>query len=76
MYCGVGCVCVQAFSSLAEAAYEALETQDGEQPETYCLSSYFEPIIQKLLETTDRSVTWASCDRPMYDRVIIDFASV
>ncbi|ESN99747.1 hypothetical protein HELRODRAFT_101408 [Helobdella robusta] len=45
-----------AFSSLAEAAYEAAEvTNEQREPETYCLSSYYEPIIQKLLETTDRS---------------------
>ncbi|KAK2181291.1 hypothetical protein NP493_402g02041 [Ridgeia piscesae] len=44
-----------AFSSLAEAAYEATEVADDQtEPETYCLSSYFEPIVQKLLETTDR----------------------
>jgi len=46
---------MQAFSSLAEAAYEATEVADDQtEPETYCLSSYFEPIVQKLLETTDR----------------------
>jgi len=45
-----------AFSSLAEAAFEAAEVQDEQkEPETYCLSSYFEPIVQKLLETTDRA---------------------
>lgn len=44
-----------AFTSLAEAAYENAEaTDDGSEPDTYCLSSYFEPIVQKLLETTDR----------------------
>lgn len=44
-----------AFTSLAEAAYESAETSDeNTDPETYCLSSYFEPIVQKLLETTDR----------------------
>ena len=47
----------QAFSSLAEAAYEAMEVPDeGTEPETYSLSSYFEPIVQKLLETTERWV--------------------
>ena len=47
----------QAFSSLAEAAYDNVEVADGEsEPDTYCLSNYFEPIIQKLLETTDRLV--------------------
>nr|XP_061829896.1 importin subunit beta-1 isoform X1 [Nerophis lumbriciformis] len=44
-----------AFSSLAEAAYEATEAaEDQEEPATYCLSSSFERIVQKLLETTDR----------------------
>uniref|UniRef100_A0A7N6FA32 Importin N-terminal domain-containing protein n=1 Tax=Anabas testudineus TaxID=64144 RepID=A0A7N6FA32_ANATE len=44
-----------AFSSLAEAAYEATDTAEGqEEPSTYCLSSSFEIIVQKLLETTDR----------------------
>uniref|UniRef100_A0A3B3TBZ1 Karyopherin (importin) beta 1 n=1 Tax=Paramormyrops kingsleyae TaxID=1676925 RepID=A0A3B3TBZ1_9TELE len=44
-----------AFSSLAEAAYEAAETTDDQdEPSTYCLSSSFEIIVQKLLETTDR----------------------
>lgn len=45
----------QAFSSLAEAAYENAETSDeNSEPNTYCLSSYFETIVQRLLETTDR----------------------
>uniref|UniRef100_A0A671W630 Karyopherin (importin) beta 1 n=1 Tax=Sparus aurata TaxID=8175 RepID=A0A671W630_SPAAU len=44
-----------AFSSLAEAAYEATDAaEDQEEPSTYCLSSSFEIIVQKLLETTDR----------------------
>ncbi len=45
-----------AFTSLAEAAYEAADTNGGEDdtPATYCLSAYFDPIVQKLLETTDR----------------------
>ncbi|XP_057717361.1 importin subunit beta-1 [Corythoichthys intestinalis] len=44
-----------AFTSLAEAAYEATEAaEDQEEPSTYCLSSSFELIVQKLLETTDR----------------------
>uniref|UniRef100_A0A8C1FMY7 Importin N-terminal domain-containing protein n=1 Tax=Cyprinus carpio carpio TaxID=630221 RepID=A0A8C1FMY7_CYPCA len=44
-----------AFSSLAEAAYEATDAADDEEePSTYCLSSSFELIVQKLLETTDR----------------------
>lgn len=48
-------VSFQAFSSLAEAAYEATDAADDqEEPSTYCLSSSFELIVQKLLETTDR----------------------
>ncbi|XP_035661965.1 importin subunit beta-1-like isoform X2 [Branchiostoma floridae] len=43
-----------AFSSLAEAAYDATETTEDE-PATYCLSSSFEVIVSKLLETTDRA---------------------
>lgn len=43
-----------AFTGLAEAAYEAVETEERPQPETYCLSEYFDYIIQRLLETTDR----------------------
>ncbi|XP_071449486.1 importin subunit beta-1 [Hetaerina americana] len=58
-----------AFSGLAEAAYEAAEEEaagggSGEDggggddaqstPATYCLSQYFEYIVQRLLETTDR----------------------
>ncbi len=46
-----------AFNSLAEAAYESAAEaagDDDETPPTYCLSAYFDPIVQKLLETTDR----------------------
>ncbi|KAM7352018.1 importin subunit beta Fs(2)Ket [Cochliomyia hominivorax] len=43
-----------AFIGLSDAAYEAAECTDGETPETYCLSPYFEYIITQLLETTDR----------------------
>ncbi|NWW93005.1 IMB1 protein, partial [Rhynochetos jubatus] len=44
-----------AFSSLAEAAYEAADVADDqEEPATYCLSSSFELIVQKILETADR----------------------
>lgn len=46
---------LQALSSLAEAAYEVVElSEDQTEPDTYCLSLYFEPIVQRLLETTDR----------------------
>ncbi|PSN48037.1 Importin subunit beta-1 [Blattella germanica] len=44
-----------AFTGLAEASYEQAEgNEEQSQPETYCLSQYFEFIVQKLLETTDR----------------------
>jgi len=44
-----------AFTGLAEASYDqAAGNEDQAQPETYCLSQYFEFIVQKLLETTDR----------------------
>lgn len=44
-----------AFTGLAEAAYEAVEgNEEGAQPETYCLSEFFDFIIVRLLETTDR----------------------
>ncbi|VDI39445.1 importin subunit beta-1 [Mytilus galloprovincialis] len=45
-----------AFSSLAEAAYDNAETTDeNAEPNTYCLSSYFESVVDKLLQTTDRA---------------------
>ncbi|XP_040568978.1 importin subunit beta-1 isoform X2 [Lepeophtheirus salmonis] len=47
-----------AFTSLSEAAYEAAQgslENPSDTPETYCLSPYFDHIIQKLLETTDRA---------------------
>ncbi|GBM31567.1 Importin subunit beta-1, partial [Araneus ventricosus] len=44
-----------AFSSLAEAAFEAAEvSEENQEPNTYCLSGYFEVIVAKLLETTER----------------------
>ena len=52
-----------AFTSMAEAAYDSAVAEiqanptsndDDENPPTYCLSAYFEAIVQKLLETTDR----------------------
>lgn len=46
---------LQAFSSLAEAAYENAETaDDSAEPDTYCLSNYFEIIVERLLQTADR----------------------
>ncbi|XP_046999145.1 importin subunit beta-1 isoform X1 [Schistocerca americana] len=45
-----------AFTGLAEASYEqAVGKEEQSQPETYCLSHYFEFIVQRLLETTDRA---------------------
>lgn len=44
-----------AFTGLSSAAYDAVLVDDDETPETYCLSKYFEFIIQRLLETTDRA---------------------
>ncbi|XP_014251654.1 importin subunit beta-1 isoform X2 [Cimex lectularius] len=43
-----------AFNGLAEAIYEKAESIKPDQPETYMLSPYFEFIVHKLLETTDR----------------------
>jgi len=46
-----------ALSSLAESAYEtACETRadEAKDPDTYCLSTFFRPIVEKLLATTDR----------------------
>ncbi|RWS26108.1 importin subunit beta-1-like protein, partial [Leptotrombidium deliense] len=43
-----------AFNSLAEAAYEAADKEEDEEPKTYILSKYFEFIVSKLLETTER----------------------
>ncbi|XP_053607169.1 importin subunit beta-1 [Plodia interpunctella] len=43
-----------AFTGLAEAAYEAADCDDSNQPKTYCMSNYFDFIVQRLLETTDR----------------------
>ena len=43
-----------AFNSLAEAAYKAVEAAE-EEPSTYCLTKYFNYIVAKLLETTERN---------------------
>lgn len=43
-----------AFTGLSEAAYDAADAFNDDTPETYCLSKYFEFIIQSLLEATDR----------------------
>ncbi|CAF0896665.1 unnamed protein product [Didymodactylos carnosus] len=45
-----------SFSSLARSAYEHAEcSDDDETPSTYLLSQYFEGIVQKLIQTTDRT---------------------
>lgn len=43
-----------AFNSLAEAAYEAADKDPEDEPRTYILSPYFETIVNRLLETTER----------------------
>ena len=45
-----------SLSSIAVAAMDLIRPQDDEDAivETYCLSKYFEPIIEKLLTTTER----------------------
>ena len=50
---------VQAISSLAEAAYDTVEIPEDavdDQPETYCLSPLYNPLMAKVLEVTQRSV--------------------
>lgn len=42
-----------AFTGLSQAAYDTALT-DEEDPETYCLSKYFDFIVDNLLEATDR----------------------
>ena len=45
-----------AFSGLAEASYEAAIAQENtEHPSTYCLSPYFDLLVEHLLETTNRN---------------------
>ena len=41
--------------SLAEAAYDKAAGDDGGDPPTTALSPFFEPIVERLLETTDRT---------------------
>ena len=44
-----------SFSSLARAAYEHAECpEDDDTPMTYLLSPFFDEIVKKLIETTDR----------------------
>ena len=47
----------QAFSSLAESAYELTCADEDTEPATYALSEAFEAIISKVMATADRSVT-------------------
>ena len=46
-----------ALSSIAVAAMDLARPQEDEEitPDTYCLSQYFEPIVEKLLATTERA---------------------
>lgn len=51
----INCVAFQAFNSLGEAAYDAAQVSDDEEePQTYVLSTWFQQIVGKLLEVTDR----------------------
>ncbi|CAF4488104.1 unnamed protein product, partial [Rotaria socialis] len=44
-----------SFSSLARAAYDHAESsEDDDTPNTYLLSPFFDDIVKKLIETTDR----------------------
>lgn len=43
-----------ALSGLSEAAYEAACTTEDVTPDTYCLSNYFQFIVNSLLEATER----------------------
>lgn len=49
---------LQAFSSLADAAFENAQptSEDDEEPTTYALSKKFEFIVQKIIQTGDRLV--------------------
>ena len=40
---------------MAEAAYDKAAGDDGGDPPTTALSPFFEPIVERLLETTDRT---------------------
>lgn len=45
-----------AFTSLAEASYKnACPWDHSYEPDTYCLSKYFDALVEKLLETTNRA---------------------
>lgn len=46
---------LQAFSSLAESAYELACTDDDDsEPDTYALSSTFEALVSKIMAAADR----------------------
>ena len=51
-------VCLQAFSSLAEAAYENAPSSEDEEPLTYILSGKFNIIVEKLIATAERLVSY------------------
>lgn len=54
-----------AFNGLAESAHDAAAvSEEAETPETYCLSPYFDYIVQSLLETTERGDGNAANLRP------------
>ena len=40
---------------MAEAAYDKALGEDGGDPPSTALSPFFEPIVERLLETTDRT---------------------
>lgn len=47
-----------AISSLAEAAYDSVEVAEDaidDQPDTYCLSQFYSPLMTQVLETTQRT---------------------
>ena len=44
----------QAFSSLAESAYELACTDEDTEPATYSLSGAFEFLVTKVMQTADR----------------------
>ena len=46
----------QAFSSLAESAYELASTDDDLEPASYALSGAFEVIVTKVMQTAERFV--------------------
>ena len=51
----------QAFSSLAESAYELSVTDDEPEPATYPLSAAYEALVNKVLQTADRYTAMYMC---------------